>query len=135
MLKQFSSWRTLCRWKPFHKFKFAAFSDILLYQSHKKRSSDKKDFYHFCTHFFKIGGVLFWQRENFSSKISWFYNKNHIQVLSVDLKCHFLYIVTKIYLEIWIFNQPLKLKSSKKSQNQVQSLQIWCYILEKKIWA
>ena len=68
--------------------------------------------------FFKIGGVLFWQRENFSSKISWFYNKNHIQVLSVDLKCHFLYIVTKIYLEIWIFNQPLKLKSSKKSQNQ-----------------
>ena len=97
--------------------------------------SDKKDFYHFCTHFFKIGGVLFWQRENFSSKISWFYNKNHIQVLSVDLKCHFLYIVTKIYLEIWIFNQPLKLKSSKKSQNQVQSLQIWCYILEKKIWA
>ena len=43
-------------------------SEITKYQSHKKRSSDKKNFYHFCTHFLKIGGVLFWQREHFSSK-------------------------------------------------------------------
>ena len=106
---------------------------MYLYQSHKKRSSDKKNFYHFCTHFFEIGGVLFWQREHFSSKIGWFYYKNHIQVVLVDLKCHFLYIVPKIYFEIWIFIKPLKLKSTKKSQNQAQSLQIWCYILEKKI--
>ena len=42
---------------------------IYIDQSHKKRSSDKKKFYHFCTLFFEIGGVLFWQREHFSSKI------------------------------------------------------------------
>ena len=55
-------------------------------QSHKKRSSDKKNLYHFCTHFFKIGGVLFWHREQFSSKIGQFYYKNHIEVVLVDLK-------------------------------------------------
>ena len=98
----------------------------MFYQSHKKRSSDKKNFYHFCTHFFKIGGVLFWQRENFSSKISWFYNKNHIEVLSVDLKCHFLYIVTKIYLEIWIFNMIWGLNMTRPHTTKIPK---WLHIL------
>ena len=34
----------------------------------KREVVTKKNFYHFCTHFLKIGGVLFWQREHFSSK-------------------------------------------------------------------
>ena len=39
----------------------------------------------------------------------------------------------KNILKIWIYSESLKLKSSKKSRNQAQFLQIWCYILEKKI--
>ena len=38
-------------------------------QSHKKRSSDKKIFFHFHTPFYKIGGVLFWRGDIFSPKI------------------------------------------------------------------
>ena len=41
--------------------------------------------------------------------------KNHIQVVPVDLKFQFLYVIQKIYLKIWIFNKSLKLKSSKKN--------------------
>ena len=71
-----------------------------------KREVVTNNFFHFCTHFFlKIGGVIFWQRENFSSEEGYFYNKN----------------CTKNLSEIWIFNKPLKSKSSKKSQNQTQS--------------
>ena len=33
-----------------------------------KREVVTKNFYNFCTHFLKIGVVLFWQREHFSSK-------------------------------------------------------------------
>ena len=98
-------------------------------QSHKKRSSDKKNFSISAHIFFKF--VEFYFGKGFLLKKAIFITKIIVKFFQLIQNGNFYILWPKNFLRVWIFNKPLKLKSSKKSKKQAQSLQIWCHILEK----